>query len=365
MLGNFDQPIPEPEQPPKRRFSLPRRTILILAISGVVMLILCLGGFVVVSSLMNTPLGPALEIPPAIPTEAIPPPQPPAPAAAPTQAPATIAPTALPSSTPAATTVCGESGAMNILLLGVDSPLPAFPKGLLALRMVKVDFSNQVAGLFAFPRDLYVAVTGLEGLGVTKTTLNLAYLKAATQASYGETGAINVVATALSNNFGARADHYVMIKLANLALLIDSLGGIDVNVSPAYDGKSVGLPFYQAGFHHMTGKEAITYGSAPSALDQWNASNRQNQVFQALRQKVLSANILPNIPSLVTQFFQIVTTDFTPKQLLDLACIAQQITPDRIVSAGADPSDVTPSADGALIPIGDLIRTKAQKLLGK
>jgi LCP family protein required for cell wall assembly len=367
MLGDFEPMEPAPE-PPKRRFSLSRRAVITLAIVGGLVMLLCIGGILVTAMLMNTPLGPALEIPLEIPTAAaFPTQQPTAAPDQPTQEPAVLAPTATPKPTaaPAAATVCGQSGAMNILLMGVDSPVPALPKGPLAMRIVKVDFSNQVAVLFSIPRDLWVNVTGLEGLGVTKTTLGQAYLKAVSQAGYTETGAINIVATALSSNFSARADHYVSIRLSNLALLIDSLGGVDVNVPAPFDGRTMGLPIYTAGYHHMTGRESIAYGAAPTALDQWNAANRQNQVLQALRAKVLSPAVLPNIPSLVNQFFQIVATDLTPKQIVDLSCIAQQITADRTVVSGVAPSDVTPSADGALIPIGDLIRAKAIRLLGK
>jgi LCP family protein required for cell wall assembly len=366
MLDNFEQPESVPETP-KGRFSFSRRTVLTIVIVGIIVLFLCIGGVVVTATLWNTPMGPALAIPTEMPAVSILPTAEPAEAAepAPPQPTAEPAPTSEPQPAEVPATVCGESGSWNILLLGVDSPLPMLPRGPLAIRMVKVDFSGQSAAVFSFPRDLLVSVQGLEGLGIQQTTLLRSYLSAVDQAGYSESGAINLLANALNDNFGARADHYVSIRLSNLALLIDSLGGVDVYLPAAYDGRPVGLPFYLAGYHHMTGIEAITYGVAPTAADQWNAADRQNQIFQALRVKVLSPAVLPNIPSLVNQFFQIVATDFTPKQVLDLACIAQEIPTDRVVFSGVAPSDVTPAADGSLIPIGDAIRTKSQQLLDK
>lgn len=362
MINDYAQPEPEP----KRKFSLSGKAIVILSIIVVVALFLCVGGIAAASYLMGAPLGPALEIPTEIPTAVIEPTQAPPLAAAPTSAPpASAIPTAAPTTTPQPVTTCNQSGAMNILILGVEPPVPSFPRGPLAIRMLKLDFGQKTAVVFTFPRDLSVSVTGLEGLGINQTTLGQAYLKAMSQGGYSETAAINLLATALSNNFSARADHYVMIKLANLSLLIDSLGGVDVNVSPAFDGRSMRLPYFSAGYNHMTGSQAITYGVSSSALDQWNAANRQNQVFQALGLKVLSPNILPSVPALVTQFFMIVTTDFSPQQILDLACIGQSISPERITYVEVGPADVTRSADGALIPIGDSIRTKAQQYLGK
>jgi anionic cell wall polymer biosynthesis LytR-Cps2A-Psr (LCP) family protein len=367
MMQNYSQRNnDQPEPPPKRGVRLSRRMIVVLAVIAVVMLICCSAGIVTAYSLLNRPLGPALALPTETPASMPVSTQSPAPAAGPTATPAPArAPTgtSMPEQQPAVT--CGQSGAINILILGVDSPVPAAPRGPLAIRMVKVDFSRKTAAVFTFPRDVLVTVSGLEGLGIIQSRLGQAYLSATTMGGYTETGAINLLAQALSGSFGAQADHYVMVKLPNAALAIDTLGGLDVEIPLGYDGRVFGLPVYPAGVHHMTGSQALAYGMAPSSPELWNSIARQDRVLKALRTKILSPGILPIIPSLVTQLFQTVTTDFSPQQILDLACVAQEIPAEQIAYAEVEPGDVTTSADGALIPNGDAIRRKAEQYLGK
>jgi LCP family protein required for cell wall assembly len=344
-----------------------KRTLIIavIVIAIIILLSICIGIFYGVNTLYTSPMGPTLEMPTGIPME-----NPANPLAA-TQGPfpTPILPTAIPSKTPpsAATTqaaICGQSGSTNILTLGVDSPFPSGVRGPLVIRIVKVDFSQKTAVVFAFPRDLWVSVGGLEGYGLTQGRLNQVYLFARDRAGYNDAAATNLIAQSLYRDFGARSDHYAIIRLSNLAWMIDTVGGLDLYIPVVYDGTPYGFHYFGAGQYHLNGALALEYAMAPSPAQQWNGLARQNQILQALLQKLQSTDIISRLPSLVQQFFYTMTTDYSLQQMLDLVCILREIPADRITYVEAGPSDVIQRSDGSLISNGDSIRRKVEQYLG-
>ena len=150
-----------------------------------------------------------------------------------------------------------------------------------------------------------------------------------------------------------------------MADIIDNVGGIVVTIPVAFDGRSVGLHLFPAGTYTLMGDMALEYATAPSYLDQWSGFDRQTQVLIALLQKMLSNEILHKIPSLIPQFLQLVTTDYSLQQITDLVCIVQQISSDRIAVGGVEPSDITYGASGVLYPNAEAIRIKVQAIVGK
>jgi anionic cell wall polymer biosynthesis LytR-Cps2A-Psr (LCP) family protein len=301
---------------------------------------------------MNTPLGPTLQSPTQIvfPTRGVTPGTPAA--TLPGQ------PSATPVPPTAAVSNCGNQGSMNILVMGVDSPFADGFKGPLAIRIVKVDFGQKTANVFPIPRDLWIPVTGLEGYGITHARLGELYLIARSNAGLSDAAATNLLAQNLYQNFGARSDHYIVGKMSTLAAIIDTVGGLTVNIPVAYDGTPYGMHYFPAGSYHMNGLLALEYAVAPTSFDQWNGLNRQTLVLYSLFQRILSADMLPKLPVLIPQFLQVATTDLSVQQILNLVCISQQIPGNRIVFSGVGSGDVTMGDSGVLYPNVDSIRAK-------
>jgi LCP family protein required for cell wall assembly len=338
-----------------------RKVIVIAAVAAVLLLCVCsaVGGY----ALWNTPLGPSLSYP----TEAFPTPNPEStsvpesPSGAPTAQPAAAAPTATPAPSSLAVN-CGNSGSMNILVLGVDAPSGGI-KGPLVIKILKVDFSNKAVNAFSFPRDLWLPITGLESLGFSEARLGEAYLIARSNGGFSVAAATTLVAQNLYKDFGALSHHYLTVKIETLANLIDAVGGITVNVRTAYDGTPYGYHYFSAGSYSMNGALALEYALAPSSAAQWGGMDRQSEVFLALFQKMSSPAIVPQIPTLLTQFLQTVTTDLSMQQIMDLVCISQQTPASSITFSGVGPGDVTFGASGVLYPNSDAIRAKVMQYL--
>jgi LCP family protein required for cell wall assembly len=335
-----------------------RNKILLLVAVAAGLLLLCACCSAVGYAIWNSPLGAPLALETVVAA--------PAPANLLNQTPIPLSvaiPTAtLPSS--AAPSNCGQSGSMNILVLGVDSPFLSGPKGPLEIRLIKIDFIRKSAVVFSFPRDLWLTITGLEAYGFTQARLGEAYLIARSNAGYSVEASTQLVAQNLYNHFGAKSGHYITVKIGTLAAMIDAVGGITVNIPAAYDGRPYGLHYFYAGTNSLTGMLALEYALAPSAPAQWSALDRKSLVLQALYQKIFSPQVIPNIPGLIPQFLQVATTDLSLQQIMDLICITQQIPRELITVTGVGPSDVTFGQGEVLYPKTDVIRAKVQQLIG-
>jgi anionic cell wall polymer biosynthesis LytR-Cps2A-Psr (LCP) family protein len=334
-----------------------RRRITIIVAVIVIVILLCICAVVGANILMNTPLAPALQsnTPIVFPTSGV----------TPNVAAATklAMPTPAPTSTPGMVANCGVSGSINMLVMGIDSPFSDAFKGPLAIRIVKVDFSQKTANVFSFPREIWISVQGLEAYGITQAQLGQLFLIAKSNAGMSDVAATNLLAQNLNLNFGASANHYIVGKMSTLAAIIDTLGGLTINIPVTYDGTPYGMHYFQAGPYHMNGLLALEYAIAQTTGDQWNGLDRQTVVLTTLFQRILSPDVIPQLPVLIPQFLQVATTDLSAQQILNLACISQQISRDRIMFSGVGPSDVTMGGGGVLYPNYDSIRAKVRQYL--
>ena len=325
-----------------------RKRILIVVAVFIGIILLCACTVAIGYAAMNTPLGPALQIETQIPTSR----------PEPTSRPAETVSSPLPVPTTNEVPNCGVRGSLNILVMGVDSPFGDGLKGPLAIRLVKVDFSRKTANVFSFPRDLWISVKGLEGYGITQARLGELYLIARSNAGLSDGAATSLVAQNLYQNFGAWSDRYITGKMATLAVIIDTVGGITLDVPVVHDATRYGFHYFPAGRNTMNGLLALEYAIAPTASDQWNGFDRQTLVLNALFRKILSPETLPRLPALIPQFLQVATTDLSLQEMLNLLCISQQISRDQTIFAEVAPEDVTFGASGVLYPNMDAIRAK-------
>jgi anionic cell wall polymer biosynthesis LytR-Cps2A-Psr (LCP) family protein len=336
-----------------------RKMVIMVAVIGVIVLCTCcaVGGY----ALWNSPLASSLTIStstpfPVIPTMGVSMGQPTeeVPEAVPTPA---VLPTV-------PVTNCGQTGSINILVLGVDSPFPSGPRGPLDIRLIKMDFSRKAVKVFSFPRDLWLPITGLEAFGFTQSRLGEAYLIARNNALYPVGVSTSLVAQALYANFGAISHHYITANLSTLAAIIDTMGGITVNIPATYDGTPYGFHYFPAGPYHMNGMTALEYAIAPSTSAQWSALDRKTLILSTVFQKLSSPEIISSLPGLIPQFLQVATTDLSLQQMMDIICISRQIPKEQITIAGVGPGDVTMGINGVLYPKMELIQSKVRQFLG-
>jgi LCP family protein required for cell wall assembly len=215
----------------------------------------------------------------------------------------------------------GEDGAIDILLVGMDSRTdahgnPLTPDELTTLRagdeeatntdtiiLIRIPNSGKSATAISIPRDSYVTAPKLG-----KTKINGVYgeVKEDTRAGLVESGATleqaEVAGTAagrealistVANLTGVTVDHYAEVGLLGFALITDALGGVDVCLKqPVYEELS-GADF-PAGWQRLNGPQALSFVRQRHELPHGDLDRvrRQQAVMAALAHQVISGKTL-------------------------------------------------------------------------
>lgn len=261
--------------------------------------------------------------------------------------------------------ICGQREPWMVLVLLTQRDGETSSRQVLALRLVKVDFENRSVASIYFPKELQLAfkTTADEELRVAR----LAEIFTAGMQTYDDNPVVaaSVVAQALYDAFSVLPNRYLVFDLARMAAMIDAVGGVEVEIQTPYDGTAYGLPYYPAGVTHMQGESALAFAVAPSLEQRWDGLQRQTQVLKALRDALLSPDILPQAPALIDQFRQAVATDFSIQQGLDLVCLADQVTAGQVTFTGVDRDLVSTNPGGSLTPDMEGVRQLLLETFGE
>jgi LCP family protein required for cell wall assembly len=253
----------------------------------------------------------------------------------------------IPSPTIVKQPLCGGPSTMTILAVGSDARSTNYLYGLAdSIHIVRIDFATPNIMIIDFPRDLWVEIPDIaDHYGITHGKLNQAYLYGNPGMGYydGPGQGPGLLARTLDLNFGLRVDHYIAINMQTFARVIDAVGGIEVNLEHTvdlndaeskYDPQLILYP----GHHYLDGRVALLLATnrVPTTFTRME---NEKIVMNALREKLLSAAIIPKLPKLATQFISSVQTDLSPSAINSLICIAQAIPGDNIM-ADSFPQDM-------------------------
>ena len=219
-------------------------------------------------------------------------------------------------------------GRFNIVIAGIGGA--NHPGGMLTdtIQVLSIDTINKKAGITSVPRDLYVSIPGS-----SKAKINTAYQ---TGEEANKDGGGAVLKQAVGNVLGITISNFVMIDFTGAKDIVNSLGGIDVDVPTAIndpyfpDDQTVGYaPFYiSAGPHHMDGTTALRYSRSRETTSDFDRSFRQQLVISAMKKKALSLGVVTNpvkINSLISAVGQHMKTDLQADEILSAINIYKDI----------------------------------------
>lgn len=229
--------------------------------------------------------------------------------------------------------------------------------------LLTVDPINRTAGILSIPRDLWVNIPGFN-----YGRINTAYqLGEAFQLPGGGPGlAIETVEELL----GVPIDYYAQIDFDAFERFIDEINGIKleitepITVDPLGDDNTKTL---QPGVQVLPGDLALAYARARKTEGaDFDRAQRQQQVIDAIRDRVLDFNLLPTLITksgvLYNELSAGVKTNLNLDQAIKLAWLGAQI-PDENYSRGIigppDQVSLAVSPDGeqqVLKPITENIR---------
>lgn len=249
----------------------------------------------------------------------------------------------------------------TILLMGwdrrpTDPPDAAYRTD--TMMLVSLDPVSGQVGVLSIPRDLYVNIPGYSQLQRINSAFVLGELR---QPGYGPRLTMETV----QYNLGIRVHDYLIADFNAFIKVIDSIGGITVDVpynisDPQYPDMYYGYdPFYiTAGEHHLDGTTALKYARTRHNSNDFRRAERQQQVIFAIRDQVLNVNNLPQIvvaaPSIWANIQEGVRTGLTFDQLVRLGWYAKDIPLDNIHTGVIDEEYITfyttPSGSSVVIP---------------
>ena len=234
------------------------------------------------------------------------------------------------------TEVCGEKGVWNLLILGSDTGETGFLSGSDLTRAAQMDFSNKKVTIYAFPRDLWVKTTNV---GFTNPAIDFARLSEVFKEARSRSkqtnlqgqmsDGANATAIVMAQNFNLHFDHYMAVDLAQLPAMVDAIGGVTMNVPNRTTDQWIGMVI-QEGQQTLNGKQAAAYARAKPDSD-FGRIVRDNLLMDAMRQKLSDPALWVKIPQLYSQFKDVIATDLSPSQIVDLGCMMKSTPKESIL----------------------------------
>ncbi len=234
--------------------------------------------------------------------------------------------------TPSYNIIMGRS--WNILLLGSDNDGKyTFPDVLTQVMMVvHIDTVTGSVSMVSIPRDSWVQVPEIGGMH----KIDQAFFLGATQKNSFDDG-VRAARLTVENDYGITIDRYAWVGLSGFSKVIDTLGGVDVDVThPIVDDsypddtgdganpndlyalKRISLA---PGFQHLNGVQALEYVRSRHAdlIGDIGRTQRQQQVLEALKKKLTIDKLFTDIPLLVKDLTGTVYTDLNEQELIAFA----------------------------------------------
>jgi len=261
---------------------------------------------------------------------------------------------------------CGNKGSLTILVVGSDAEPYVWRRGADLVRYVKVDFDAHKVTIFSLPRDLWLDTSKIKALNMEATTLGQVYdfgytvtppeANAKTD-QHQVVEATNMVAQTVFDAFGLAPDHYVAVKLSSFPEMIDTIGGLTIEVPERMVTTSDPPVTFDPGVQTMDGERTAWYvRHLGNDMTEWDRMQRQNLVLDALYEKLEDPAILTKVPELFKQFTEAIVTDLSPEQVADLACVLKEVPDNQIVKETVHAEMVSVQPDRVMIPDLKLIK---------
>jgi len=211
-----------------------------------------------------------------------------------------------------------------ILLLGIDDRwwFEEIPRTDTII-LVRVDPLNKKMAMISIPRDTYVNIPGFG-----KDKINAAY-------TYGELeakgGGIPLVVKTVSEFAGIDIAYFAMINFDGFEALVDSLGGVEVDVPVDIIGdRDAGDVDIYSGLQTLNGEAALTFVRSRQyfTIGDYQRTANQRTFLQALAKKVLSDP--GKIATTITSIADMTFTNMDLQRIISIAMSMQGLKENAI-----------------------------------
>lgn len=245
-----------------------------------------------------------------------------------------------------------KEGRTNILFLGYGGK--GNPGGTLADTdlLFSYNYADKKVALVSFPRDLYVPI------GKTGSYNKLNYAYASGEENPKATGGGGTVASeTIANITDVPVHYYVSMDFVGFVKLIDTLGGVSVNVE-----KAINDPYYpddrvvngeyiktngyspfklSAGVQKFDGSTALKFARSRETTSDFDRARRQQVLLEAIKDKATSVGVLSN-PKKVVDIINVLgghlRTNLSVAEAETFVGVAKEIKSDNITNKVLDNS---------------------------
>jgi LCP family protein required for cell wall assembly len=220
---------------------------------------------------------------------------------APTAPPTTtdITPTATVSTAtpvPAFVLPAGSDQPITVLLLGSDRrPQEKTPSRTDAVMLLRINPQTQRVAFLSFPRDLIVSIPGYGS-----ARINAAHVYGDIYPALG--GGEKLATKTVSQLIGVPIDYTVLTDFAGFINIIDTLGGVPVNITKElYDSQfpTMDYKYREVSFHigtsTMDGVTALTYSRIRHPDNDFERTKRQQQVITGIAKRLQTGNFVETL----------------------------------------------------------------------
>ena len=222
----------------------------------------------------------------------------------------------------------------NVLLIGVDSGIGRNTFLTDTMIIVSLDPVTETVSMVSIPRDM-VDVPLPDGRTFSGKINGLVSFARHHQGTFpGSNGqGYDVLMGALGTLTGLKIDHYAQVDLGGFVRVVDTLGGIDVNVEdsfcdPTYDEYGFTHGFgITAGRHHLNGYQALAYARVRKASGEsdFTRAARQQEILSGIRDRVKAGGFLNDPIGLVQALGKTVSTNIPRSMVAPLADVATRV----------------------------------------
>lgn len=232
-----------------------------------------------------------------------------------------------------------EEGRINILLLGAAGEKKPGKNLTDTVMIMSIDTKNRRVSLLSLPRDMYVRIDDSQ----TYTKLNSVY-----QIGLSENNEAEYIKQTVREITGLDIHYYAVVNFDAFIQVIDKIGGIKVTVErDIYDARYPG-PNYsyetfelKKGLQNLDGSTALKYVRErhDDPEGDFGRAKRQQQVIQAVKNKVFSAQTILNpiaISGILDSVGENIKTDLTLEELEQCLRLSRMVDMQNITNAVVD-----------------------------
>ncbi len=253
---------------------------------------------------------------------------------------------------------------VTILLMGLDYRDWAEGQGpprTDTMLLFTIDPVTNSAGMLSIPRDLWVPIPGFDN-----GKINTAYQLGEVYELPG--GGPGLAVETVEQFLGVPINFYAQVDFSAFEKMIDEIGGVKLNVPEKIKVDPLGpdnTKTLKPGVQTLPGAVALAYARARNTEGgDFDRAQRQQQVILAIRERVLSFDLLPVLiaksPILYHDVSTGVNTNMTLEQAIKLALLIQNIPADNIERGAIGMEQITfgtsPEGLDILKPLPDQIR---------